>query len=1107
MRYKIQILALILCLTQIIWSQNSPLSSGIWYKIQVSETGLHKIDFSMLSSMGFEGKDPKKIKVYGYGGILKQALSEFRYGDLVENPITYIGEEDGIINSSDYLVFYAEGPDDIFPSKNAYLEHEKNPYSRFSYYFVSYDETDGKRITTQNQTSSKQEVLNAIPFIYYYEKDEISVAKSGREWFGESFRYKTSQSFNYFLEDIFTDSTVNYELSYIGGSINFLTYMNTRINGGANIKSTFSLTAKTYGPKGSLANHRGTVKLQSPNVNIRAEFDSQGDGAGEAYLDYYRFVYFRRLYGDKSVSYVIPDSFLGSKLKINNITPLTQVWDVSRVDEIKRLSIENGVVTTSDSTKKLLVLSLGDAKKPTLIGKVNNQNLHQLIVPELLIVTHPSFLASANAYKKFKEERQGIETAVVSVFDIYNEYSSGRQDVSAIRDFVRDLYNRDNKIHYLLLFGDCSYDYLDRLSNNTNFVPVYQSRSSLNNVTSFSSDDYFGFLEDKDGFWSEDENGTEDLEIGIGRLPIKSDQEGYIALEKLRSYLFNKNSEGNWRNKVVFVADDGDSNTHTNSSNDLSIHLQKKVADFNMNKVFLDAYPQVSTSVGQLAPVVNEELLLKINKGALIVNYSGHGSEVQWAQENIFNTGMINTLQNKDKLPFFITATCEFGRYDDPVLESGAERLLFNSNGGAIALMTTTRPVYESSNKVINLSFYTNAFIKNSESKYDYLGEVLRRTKNQSIISFYNRNFSLLGDPTVRLAFPDYSVKVDSLNGVISTEIDTIRALQKVMVTGHIEDRNKVLDTSFNGTLIMTVFDKETDVFTLGNESNPYQFYERSSLVFEGEVFVVNGKYTAEFVVPKDISYSFGKGKFSFYAVNDKGVDATGSFYDFYIGGGVDGFDDNFAPKVRLFANDTTFVSGGITSKDPIFIASIFDENGINTTNTGIGHEMTLVIDDNQSKTYVLNDYHKSVGNSYQNGWVEYPLYNLSEGMHKLTFKVWDVNNNSTEQDLYVNVSDKGIIQVYPNPFYDEVKIHIEQPRQDIRGEISLKIFNLYGLEIWSQIFDFESFTSVVDTITWNGQTISGENLDEGIYILVSELRYEDNVSNVTEKTKLILQK
>lgn len=1090
------------------YAQNSVFSTGEWHKIKVTETGVYKIDYDFLTSIGFQNKDPKTIKIYGYGGILPQKNSDFRYGDIVENNIYFKGEEDGQIGLGDYILFYGEGPNDIFEGTDNNLSHELNPYEEASYYFITAGGEEGKRVNYSIPSANVENNYSELPYLIFHESEETNIVKSGREWFGDPFRFISERTFNYNLEDINKAYPVNYAIRYAAGSEQLSTSFSTYINNDFIANSSVSKAADLYGNKAYEVGLIGEAEVSSSRIEIKSIYDNKGDAAAIGYLDYIRLVYLRNLDGNVSTCYTLPESYRNSEISISNVSTNTLIWDVSKVNDIKGLLSVDGKVKIDSDVEKLVILNKNDSKRPVYVKRVENQNLHGLSVPELVIITHSSTRESANAFGDFKKNEMGIDTKVIDIGEVYNEYASGSQDVSAIRDFMRDLYQKDEgKLKYLLLFGDCSYDYKGRLSNNTNLVPIYESRVSLHNIASFSSDDYFGLLEDNEGEWIES-SGFETVDIGIGRLPIRNNVEGNNIRKKIENYVLSNEAKGNWRNRVLFVADDEDNSTHMSHAEGLSILLNSNAAPINSSKLYLDAYEQVSSSAGQIAPSVNQDFNLKIDRGALIVNYSGHGSEEQWTQEEIMTLSQINKLDNEYKLPFFVTATCEFGRYDDPSLRSGAEQLLFNEKGGAIGLMTTTRPVYASSNLTINTSFYNNVFLRNSDSLFDNLGDVHKRTKNESIITYLNRNFSLLGDPSMKLAYPDYKVYVDSLNGSSIEVLDTIKALETVKVVGRVSNGMEEKDEGFNGTVMITVYDKTRNLTTLGDKGeNPFSFEERTSIVFEGEVEVVNGSYEVEFVVPKDISYAYGIGKMSFYALSDGGIEGSGAFSDFIIGGGLDGFNDGLAPEIELFVDDYTFIDGGITGRDPLFLANVFDENGLNTTNTGIGHEMTLMIDDDESNLFVVNDFYKSVDNTYQKGLIEYPLSDLSEGSHKLTLKVWDVNNNSIEEDIWILVSDKGHVQAYPNPFVDQVTFLVDQPRLDIGGDVEIKIFDNLGTLIWGQSVRFDSFTTVIDEIVWDGIGNSGEEISNGIYYVVSEVRYDDSFGNIIENSKVVLQK
>ena len=1086
-------------------SQNSPLASGTWHKLEIRETGVYKLDYSLLSQIGIS--NPEKIQVYGYGGLLPQPNSSFRHGDIVENAVFVNGEDNGILDPDDYVLFFAQGPNPIHIGGSS-ITSSVNPYASSSFYFITEGTDDGRRIENIAANTSGTQSYSSLPYLYHHEVDEENIAGSGRTWLGESFRFKDVREWNFGLTDLLNDSTVSVNVTYAGGSADFKVKFNTYINNELK-KSSFTPTQVEAGYGVKLYNviHNIDLNLPSDNIGVKSQFFNQGDFGASGFLDKISINYWRELKGDKSTFLPIPSNYDNSNLNISNVSSSTMLWNVTDITSVQSLEMSSGVAFIGNASQ-LMIVNKNDTKSVQYLGEVANQNLHGLSAPELLIITNRVFTETASQYREFKVNEQGISTEVIYVDDIYNEFSSGSQDISAIRDFIKHVYDSGSGLKHVLLLGDCSYDYKDRIANNTNYVPIYESYQSFDNILSYSSDDYYGFLDNDEGEWNEVGTANERLDIGVGRIPITSNTQGNEYLNKLRNYTRSSTSLGNWRNDVLFVADDEDSNLHMRHANEISTDLEEMEPSINVNRLFLDAYEQISSSGGQVAPSVNEQFDRRMDRGALIVNFSGHGSEEQWTQEEILTFTQIQGYDNFEKLPFFITATCEFGRYDNPKLEAGAERLIMNANGGAIGLMTTTRPVYATSNKTINEQFYEQAFVRDVDSTHKMLGDILMGTKNNSVSGVFNRNFALLGDPSMRLAYPDYKISLDSLNGREVSGEDTIRALQKVEFAGRILLPNGTYDSTFNGSLRLRMYDKVSELSTIGpGDEVAFQYKQLSSVIFEGDVEVIKGIYQVDFVIPKDISYTFGTGKMSFYATSSDGRDASGSYNDIVVGGGINGFVDDSAPKVLLYMDDETFVSGGIVGSTPVFIAKIEDENGINTTNTGIGHEMTLIIDDNRENIEVLNDFYTSVDNTFKKGEIRFPMSSLSEGEHKLTFKVWDVNNNSTEVVIYLVVSQEGKIEAYPNPFSDEVTFYIDQPRQDIGGTVEIRVFDRTGRELWEQTSEFDEFTSVIESVKWDGHKQSGENLENGIYFIQATLRYSDNEGDLVKKSKVILQK
>ena len=541
------------------------------------------------------------------------------------------------------------------------------------------------------------------------------------------------------------------------------------------------------------------------------------------------------------------------------------------------------------------------------------------------------------------------------------------------------LYDRassENEIpRYLLLFGDGSYDNKSNDINNTNFILTYQSENSINPAYSFVTDDFFGLLDDNEG------GATGLLDVGIGRFPVKSVEEAQSMIDKVLNYT-NVNTMGDWRNSLCFIADDEDNNIHMKNANALTTLIDTTYPEYIIEKIFLDAYPQISTPNGERYPEVNTAINNKINKGTLIINYIGHGNELKLAHENILGINDIASWENMDKLPLFITATCEFSRFDDigrnssgeiTQPTSAGEHILLNQNGGGIALLSTTRLVYSDLNFILNQNFYKYVFQRDKNYR---LGDVLRLTKIISGASHNKRNFTLLGDPALQLAYPKNIIITDSINGKnISVNIDTLKALSQVKISGYIEASNGIRLNDFNGTISPVVFDKVTTLSTLSNDGTPKMNFDvQNNILYKGKASVTNGNFSFTFIIPKDISYNLGFGKISYYAHNNN-YDAHGYCKNILIGGSADSLiTDNRGPSINLYMNNKNFVFGGITDENPILLAFVKDGYGINTVGSGIGHDITAILDNNPSNLIVLNDYYESDINSYRSGKIEYQL-------------------------------------------------------------------------------------------------------------------------------------
>jgi hypothetical protein len=556
-------------------------------------------------------------------------------------------------------------------------------------------------------------------------------------------------------------------------------------------------------------------------------------------------------------------------------------------------------------------------------------------------------------------------------------------------------------------------------------------------------------------------------------------------VDKVEQY-YAKESFGSWRNNIAFIADDGDANDgniHMWQADSLSNIVANNYRNININKIYLDNYLQESTPGGPRSKTANHAINNRIDKGALLINYTGHGGPLGWTAERILELDQINGWDNVIKLPLFMTATCKFSYFDNPEQTSAGEHLLLNPNGGAIALLSTTRLVYSGPNYNLNTKFI-NTLFEQVDGQFLRLGDVIKQTKVLSGISANNRNFTLLGDPALCLSYPQYEIETTSI-------IDTLKALGEVTISGQVIGESGVL-TRFNGTVYPTVYDKEIIRTTLGQEScTPMPYRDQNNRLYKGAASVVDGNFSFSFVVPKDIAYNFGAGKISYYAVSDdqEPIDAAGSDEGFVIGGTADDITYDYEEaELQVYMNTRNFSNGGITDENPVLLADIFDFSGINTVGNGIGHDITAVLDGNTANPYVLNDFYEANKDDYTRGVISFPFYNLAKGEHTLVLKVWDVFNNSAEASITFFVADKNEFTIsdfsnYPNPFSSSTDIYFQHNKTNHNLNILLEIYSMTGALVKKHKESYNDNGYRIGPIKWDGFDENGSKLSAGMYI------------------------
>ena len=1116
------------------YANRSVMASGEWYKIGLSETGIYKLTASDLSELGINVSniDPRQIRIYhNGGGVLPEMNAVSRPDDLVEVPIFVSGEADGRFDNNDYILFYGRGPVcwSLESDKTAYT-HTQNPYDDYAYAFIVVGLGQGKRI---GEATSPSGIVNEVvgQFLDYkvYENDQFNLNHTGRTYYGDKMNFTSSKSFDFSFPNVVVSNTCWVKTALAGRnfqSANFEVWVD-----GVN-KATYSIattTSSTQDPYGKEVGGWVSALPSKETVSVTLKHNSFGSSStSEGYVDYILVNAWRHLtFTGGQMLFRNPEASVVNMIyeyRLANASQQTQVWDVT---DPKNPAIVKGQLSGSSFSFKVIgnrknefVAHNGsDYHTAKAMGKVANQNLHGVRDMDFVILTYADFMTQAERIKAIHNTLDPELNIYITTPElIYNEFSCGAKDITAIRDFCRMLYldsNPGHRIKYLLLLGDCSFDYKNR-DGIVDFVPSYETVLSLDMNKTFVTDDFFGFMDENEG-----NIGSSLADIGIGRFPVQTLEQATQMVNKIERYIVkDETTMQPWRNTVTFFTDDESgfvSNAESLAGNLKNVGGEGVVVD----KIYLDAYPQVSAPGGEIAPEVNAAINGRIEKGTLVLNYVGHGGEVQLSEEKILQRRDVDSWRNAPMYPLMITGTCEFSRYDDHNRTSLGEYSFLSQYGGMIAMFTTSRVTLGPHNQSFAEGVYRNLFRIYGEEHYR-LGDVYRMAKTTG--NDVEKRYVFFGDPALRLAYPKWKVETLSINGQFpgyesdSTQIndtvwqtypvcrDTIRALQPVVIEGAVKDLDGQVASNFNGVVSVIVYDKETE-FTANN----INFKLRNSVIFNGKTKAKNGKFKIDFIVPRDISYRFGQGLINYYAT-DYEVEANGNCDAFIIGGFYDeAYDDDESPKVRLFIDDTLFVNGGLTGQSPMLLAFVEDESGINTTGAGIGHDISATLTGPSKKVYCLNDYFVSALDQPGKGVITYKMQDLADGDYTLTLKVWDIYNNSgtaTISFTVVNNSGMVIENAFnaPNPVTDETHFVFDHNQVGNNLKVDIYIFDIMGRWVTTLSDQVAGTSTRITPIRWDGRGARGDSLRNGVYIY-RIVATNDNGETATLVSKLVLSK
>ena len=1109
------------------YTGQSVLSNGKYVKISVQETGVHRISYEMLKEWGL---NPENVAVLGYGGaMLSEDFTKHHWDDLPSVAFYMHKGDDGVFSSGDYILFYAQGPVKWESNDNGEWGHIRNPYSNEGYYFVT-DQLDLQKLI---QTSNEQYTTTSVIDVDWYtslnvhEKERFNLidlnwqSGGGREFYGELLnQQKRDTAITFALNNVRTDLSARCIVDMAATSGEVTSIQVTYANKPQTLKmSAISIT--DYHTKATTKKISFTEKpVSDANQTVGLQF--KGANGANAYLNYVELHVPCALKMQGNELPIVNTDYLGRsqtiRYKMESADSNIQIWCVTNgVDvELMPTSYSNGILTwegSNETAERYVAVDVNGTnwRTPKKVGDVANQNLHALENIDYVIICPEAFLEPSMRLAKKHEQIDGLTWAVVTEQQVFNEFSSGTPDASAYRWLMKMLYDKANgdpvkQPKNLLLMGSGTYDNRKLFSaSGARQLLTYQAVNSTSETDAFATDDYFGFLADKsyytEGVFSEK---VAIMDIGVGRLPARTLKEAEDVVEKICTYMDDR-VLGKWKSQILFLADDGDHGLHVQTADGGAERLRRRNKDFILNKIYLDAHTQEVSAAGESYPLAKNQFDNLMSNGVLFMDYSGHGGYNNITNELFMKTADILKMDNRNH-GFWFLATCSFSHFDGGVVSAG-EHAVLHPNGGAIGVLSACRTVYATQNTVLNRNLCDTLFGHSDPYTYTMtLGEATRIAKNKTGYDANKMPYILLADPALKLNYPtDLQVKT-------ILETDTMHALTTQTIKGYIQTPENDTATWFNGKMDVTIFDKMQQITTRDNDETKEDdkvkitYDDYPNTLFSGQTDVVDGKFEFTFMVPKDIRYNYGNGRIVYYAYDaETREEAIGHYEDFIIGGSSSLMvQDTIGPDLTIYLNNPAFQSGDDTYEFPHFYANISDPNGINTVGTGIGHDLLLIIDDDPKQTYVLNNYFSASNNSYQEGQVSYKMAEQSEGAHTLTFRAWDLYNNSSTASLNFQVV-KGLdpkiaeVTTYPNPVSKTgvMNVNIQYDRSHEASETTIYLYDISGKMVYTYV------QSGVDGITWNMSQIA---INPGMYVYQVKIK-SANSNYVSKAGKIIVTK
>ncbi len=1097
-----------------------------WHQFSVEETGVQKINSNFLKQLGIpvESINPKTLRIFGRGGQMLPLENNSNIETLHENHIWVVGEEDGSFDKDDYILFMGYA-NDTWSAEN---QSFRNSYHTTSVYYITYGSSEGKRLLIEEGSASiSSSAINKGVYQSIWEEDNYNIGSLGRRWFGVRFSDKQKESFTFQTPNVATGSSIDVaaRLAAAATSTTTFTLTSSSTSVSSILRPTVDTSVATEPSSrfNAISGMLSTTIESTQEVQLDLSYSSSGDFGAYGYLDFMLVQYHREFTGtDNSFMFTLSNTEPVQELVVSAAQSETTLWELKE-------NVVHTVPQDETSFSAEVLVDVGSTfylatnhKTPVYRRSTRKlepskmlQNLLSLPPTTYLLITSEEYREYAERLVAHRQENRGLEAHLVTVEEIYEAFSTGQQDVAAIRNFIRFLYlNQGKKLQYLCLFGDTSYDYQKRTRSNDLVVPTFHSLNSFSLTNSFMSDDFFAMMDTGEGLLS----STDKMDLAVGRMVFSNEKQATVAVDKVIEYESAVN-KGSWNNSFTLLSDDVDQDWEYVIQEELD-----KVGDallenkpfLNITKLHLDAFKQVASAGGDRYPDAQLALENRLMQGTLAVNYFGHGGEDGLSGEFIVDKNLAATLFHPGKYPLFITSTCEFTRFDNHERQTAGEILYQNPTGGAIGLISTTRQIYVTNginyNKIISKHLFS---FENSD--YTSIAEALRKAKSEFTDVNQKRIIFFVGDPAITLHIPKPDIAISHVNGIeIQNATDEelqFRALDKVTLNGAIVNPDDSVVNSFNGTVVLQVFDKQVQHTTLGNDGHEkLTFTSQGKQIFQGLATVSNGVFTSTFVVPKDIDLDVGKSRLTCIAFNQDKSSLVGGFSDAFTIGGLspDRIDDNQGPEIEIFLNDRNFVDGDKVFSSPTLIVDLADENGINTAG-GIGHDITAVLDNNQISPYVLNPYYSAALDDFSKGTVAFPLHDLSTGLHSLTLKAWDTYNNPSEKTISFWVADNENIQIEkvfnsPNPVVNQTTFYVQHNRPREILDSKLHIFTIDGKRVWHESQDVFSKGYLLDSLRWDATSYNGQIVKKGTYIYTIELISSLSQTTATHSGKIIIK-